>query len=177
VRQGSSKKESNKKESEKTVSWKTVREKKENGVMMSPIFRNSIAVVAGLLVGSVVNMALVTIGPMLVPPPPGVDMTDMDSLARSMDLFGPQHFLFPFLAHALGTLAGSTLAYFMAARNPRLLALGIGAFFLLGGISAARMIPAPTWFVAMDLALAYLPMAGLGIWLGNRLRERKKTDD
>ena len=143
---------------------------------MSPIFRNSVAAVAGLVAGSLVNMALVTIGPMLVPPPPGVDMTDMDSLARSMDLLGPQHFVFPFLAHALGTLVGATLAYFMAARNPRLLALGVGIFFLLGGVGAARMIPAPTWFVVLDLALAYLPMAGLGIWLGRQLRDRKKAD-
>lgn len=144
---------------------------------MSPIFRNSVAAVAGLVAGSVVNMALVTIGPMLVPPPPGVDMTNMDSLAQSIDLLGPQHFVFPFLAHALGTLVGATLAYFMAARNPRLLALGIGIFFLLGGVGAARMIPAPTWFVVLDLALAYLPMAGLGVWLGSRLREQKKTNN
>ena len=31
------------------------------------------------------------------------------------------------------------------------------------------MIPAPGWFIALDLLLAYLPMAGLAIRLGAQL--------
>ena len=38
----------------------------------------------------------------------------------------------------------------------------VGVFFLCGGIMAARMIPAPTWFIAADLLLAYIPFAGFG---------------
>jgi hypothetical protein len=30
------------------------------------------------------------------------------------------------------------------------------------------MIPAPTWFIALDLLAAYLPMAWLGIQIGDR---------
>ena len=41
--------------------------------------------------------------------------------------------------------------------------------FLAGGIAAARMIPAPAWFVVLDLAAAYVPMAFLGALLGRRL--------
>ena len=142
---------------------------------MSPLVKNIVAMLVGLVVGSLVNMALVTLGPVLVPPPAGVDMTDMDSLAQSMHLMGPQHFVFPFLAHALGTLVGATVAFVMAGRNSQLLAFGIGVFFLLGGISAARMIPAPTWFVILDLVFAYLPMAWLATVLGNRFKNRIKT--
>lgn len=144
---------------------------------MSPLVKNAIALLAGLVTGGLVNMALVTIGPVLVPPPAGVDMTDMDSLARSMHLMGPQHFVFPFLAHALGTLAGATLTYLLAARNALFLALGIGVFFLLGGISAARIIPAPTWFVVVDLVFAYLPMAWLATLAGKHLKNSIKTAD
>ena len=143
---------------------------------MSPVVKNIVAMLVGLVAGGLINMALVTIGPMLVPPPAGVDMTDMDSLAQSMHLMGPQHFVFPFLAHALGTLAGAVIAYVMAGRNARLLALGIGVFFLLGGISAARMIPAPTWFIVVDLVFAYLPMAWLATVLGTRVKNRIKRD-
>ena len=143
---------------------------------MSPVLKNVVALLAGLVAGGLVNMALVTIGPMLVPPPAGVDMTDMDFLAQSMHLMGPQHFAFPLLAHALGTLVGATLTFLLAARNSRFLAFGIGVFFLLGGISAARMIPAPTWFVVVDLAMAYLPMAWLGTVLGKRLKKAIKTN-
>jgi hypothetical protein len=41
----------------------------------------------------------------------------------------------------------------------------VGGFFLVGGIAASAMIPAPTWFKALDVVLAYLPMA----WLGGRI--------
>ncbi len=133
------------------------------------------AVVAGLVTGSLVNMALVIIGPVVVPPPPGVDMTDMASLEASMQLLGPQHFVFPLLAHALGTLVGATVCFILAGRNPRLLSVGVGVFFFLGGISVSRMIPAPTWFVVVDLVFAYLPMAGLAIISGNYLTDRIKA--
>ena len=136
---------------------------------MSPIVRNICAVVAGLVLGSLINIALVSLGPVLVPPPAGVDMTSMDSMAQSMHLMRPQHFVFPFLGHALGTLAGATAAFVLAGRNATLLALGVGVFFLVGGISASMMIPAPTWFVVLDLVVAYLPMAWLATILGSRL--------
>src|SRR5262249_37579386 len=45
----------------------------------------------------------------------------------------------------------------------------IGVCFLAGGVAAARMIPAPAWFVVLDLAAAYVPMAFLGTLLGRRI--------
>lgn len=47
-------------------------------------------------------------------------------------------------------------------------AYGIGIAFLAGGITAATMIPAPAWFIAIDLVGAYLPMA----WLALRISRR-----
>jgi hypothetical protein len=35
------------------------------------------------------------------------------------------------------------------------------------------MIPAPTWFIALDLLAAYIPMAWLGIQIGTRLNQTK----
>jgi len=132
---------------------------------LNPVLQSALAVVAAILLGSIVNMALVMIGPALVPPPPGVDMADMDSFAAAVDEMGPLHFLFPFLAHALGTLTACLLVAKFSPRKKSVLAYAMGAFFLLGGITAASMIPAPTWFVAADLLLAYLPMAWLALQL------------
>ena len=42
------------------------------------------------------------------------------------------------------------------------LAMVIGVFFLLGGIYASYLIPAPTWFMALDIIVAYIPMAYFG---------------
>ncbi|TGL88194.1 hypothetical protein EHQ68_10195 [Leptospira congkakensis] len=42
----------------------------------------------------------------IILPPKGADVTTMEGLKASIHLFEPEHFLFPFLAHALGTLVG-----------------------------------------------------------------------
>lgn len=137
---------------------------------MSTVLRNLLAVLAGLLIGSVVNMSLISLSPVLIPPPAGVDVTKAQSLAQGMHLFEPRHFLMPWLAHALGTLAGALAAYLLAARHAQGLAWVVGAIFLCGGIAASFMTPAPAWFIAADLLLAYLPMAWLGARLAARLR-------
>jgi hypothetical protein len=57
--------------------------------------RNLLAVIAGLVVGSVVNMAIITVGPMVIPPPTGVDMSDMDKFAENIKLLEPANFIAP----------------------------------------------------------------------------------
>jgi hypothetical protein len=78
--------------------------------------------------------------------------------------------VFPFLAHALGTFGGATLACGLAPQRSAVPAWAVGVLFLLGGIAAATMLPAPAWFLAIDLLLAYLPAAWLGLRLARRLR-------
>lgn len=133
---------------------------------MNLILRNSVAVVVGVVLGSVVNMALVAVGPSVFPLPAGVDAADPKSLAAGAHLLEPEHFVFPFLAHAAGTLVGAFVAHAIGAGPRSLLSYGIGLLFLAGGIAAAFMIPAPVWFIALDLLVAYLPMAWLGARLG-----------
>ncbi len=137
---------------------------------MPPIMRNLLAVIAGLVVGSVVNMAIITVGPMVIPPPTGVDMSDMDKFAENIKLLGPAHFIAPWLAHALGTLVGAFTAAKVAAGHKMKLALGIGVFFLLGGIMMVSMVGGPVWFAVLDLIGAYLPMGFLGGMLGGAKR-------
>jgi hypothetical protein len=57
----------------------------------------------------------------------------------------------------------------MAATQKAKLAYVIGAVFLCGGVAASFMIPAPAWFIALDLLAAYLPMAWLATRIGARL--------
>ena len=135
---------------------------------MNPIIKNILAALAGVVLGSIVNMALITISSTIIPPPPGVVVTDMESLKSSMHLFEPKHFLFPFLAHAVGTFVGALVAALIAASHKMKFALGIGIFFLAGGIANVFMLPAPMWFNILDLGVAYLPMAYLGGWLATR---------
>ncbi|HAD12507.1 MAG TPA: hypothetical protein DCF33_08715 [Saprospirales bacterium] len=134
---------------------------------MHPIIRNILAVIAGIIVGSIVNMGLIMISGSVIPPPEGGDVTTPEGLKATMHLFQPKHFIFPFLAHALGTLAGAFLAAKLAANNHMKFALVIGGFFLLGGIASVFMLSGPMWFNVLDLVAAYIPMAYLGgKWAG-----------
>jgi hypothetical protein len=135
------------------------------------LLRNALAILAGIAIGGSINMALITLSPSLIPPPAGVDVNNAESLSKAMHLFEPRHFVMPFLAHAVGTLAGALAAYLIAATYRAQMAYVIGAVFLCGGVAASFMIPAPTWFIALDLLAAYLPMAWLGIRMGTRMTQ------
>lgn len=137
---------------------------------MNPIIRNVLAVIAGLVVGSVVNMGIISISGSIIPPPEGADVTTMDGLKTSMHLFEPRHFIFPFLAHALGTLAGAIVAGLLAATHKMKFAISIGLFFMIGGIINTFMLPSPVWFTAVDLVGAYIPMG----WIGGKIVSGKK---
>jgi hypothetical protein len=137
---------------------------------MQDRIRFALALVTGLVLGSVVNMAIITLGPTLIPPPPGADMTTAEGLKAAMPLLEPRHFVTPFLAHALGTFMGALAGVRIAASRRAMVAYIIGIVFLCGGIAASFMIPAPTWFIALDLIAAYGPMAWLALRLGDRTR-------
>ncbi len=140
---------------------------------MPNLLRNALALLAGIVIGGGVNSALVALSPSLIPPPAGVDVNSAESLRNAMHLFEPRHFIMPFLAHALGALAGALAAYLIAASYKTRIAYVIGVVFLCGGVVASFMIPAPTWFIALDLLAAYLPMAWLGIQIGARMQHGK----
>ena len=136
---------------------------------MNPIIKNIVAVVAGLIVGSIVNMAIVMVSGSIIPPPPGGDITTMEGLKATMHLFQPRNFIFPFLAHAIGTLVGALVTVKIAATSKLLMAMTIGLFFLVGGIINSIMLGGPAWFTAVDLIIAYIPMAYLAWKLDTKL--------
>ena len=92
-------------------------------------------------------------------------MTTVEGLTAAMPRLEAKHFVFPFLAHALGTLVAALVAVLIAVSHKMKIAFGIGGLFLVGGIAASMMIPAPAWFIALDLVVAYIPMA----WIGGKL--------
>ena len=135
---------------------------------MRRVIRLILAIVAGLLIGSVVNMSLIMISGSVIPPPAGANVTTTEGLKASMHLFEPRHFIFPCLAHSLGTFVGALVATMLTPNRTSGPAYVVGFAFLLGGIASVYMLPAPLWFSALDIVAAYLPMA----WLGHRLASR-----
>ena len=138
---------------------------------MNPILKNILGIVAGLIVGSIVNMGIIMISGSIIPPPEGADVTTMEGLKNSIHLFENKHYIFPFLAHALGALVGAFVAAKIGASHKMTLAIVVGLFFLVGGVINVLSLPAPMWFNILDLAGAYLPMA----WLGGKLGSKSKA--
>jgi hypothetical protein len=138
--------------------------------------RNMIAILVGFLVGSLVNMAIVGIGPKLIPLPDGVDLTDAEKIKESIQLLKPIHFLSPWLAHAMGTLVGAFVAAWIALNKKLVIAMIVAGLFLLGGITMVWMVGGPMWFILLDLLGAYVPMAYMGWFLADRWKTHHRLN-
>jgi hypothetical protein len=129
------------------------------------ILRNVLAVLVGAAVCLFLNGLLLGLMMKVIPPPSGFDPAN----ASTYSLLQASHLMAPFIAHAVPSFVGGLIAALIAASRKMTFALVVGGFHLIGGIAAAFMIPAPAWFVALDLLVAYLPMA----WLGGRVITRR----
>jgi hypothetical protein len=128
---------------------------------MNPILRNILAVLAGTAACLFLNGLLLDAMMRLIGTPEGFDPNDLSTFT----LLRGKHYLSPFIAHAVPSLVGGAIAAVIAASRRMSMALTVGGLHLVGGIAAAFMIPAPAWFIVVDLVVAYLPMA----WLGGRI--------
>jgi hypothetical protein len=134
---------------------------------MANLPRILFAVLCGIAAGGVAHFTLLAGGQRLISLPAGFNTSHVSTLAAASPL-EPRHFLFPFLAHATGTLVGAAVAWSLAGERRAHAGYAVAALFLVGGLTAAQLTTVPPWFVAVDLPLAYFPMA----WLGNRIGHR-----
>ena len=128
---------------------------------MNSIIKNILALIGGGLVAMVVNMGLIITGNQLIPFSENINPMN----AMNWEI---KYFIFPFLAHAIGTLSGAFIAAKFAASYHMIFSICIGIFFLSGGISMVFILPAPIWFIVIDLVFAYLPMGWLGWKISNK---------
>lgn len=127
--------------------------------------RDTFLFVAALVIGMCVNMALIYVGIYLVPLPDGVDINTREGLKAALPLLEFSHFVFPYLAHAMGTFTGAYCIVRWASIHKQRRALVVGAVFFIGGCINMVEMPSPYWFLVADLTLAYFPMA----WLAYRI--------
>ena len=52
--------------------------------MTNPIVRNIVALIAGIVIGGLVNMGIIMISGSIIPPPEGADVTTTEGLKASM---------------------------------------------------------------------------------------------
>jgi hypothetical protein len=133
------------------------------------ILKRTIVILLSIFIGAQVNGAFLTLGTNLIPPPEGCNLNTMDGLKAAVPFLEAKHYLFPFLAHAIGTLISAVLITRFLKSQQFVFAMMAGVLFLIAGISMVIMLPGtPIWFVLVDLIVAYIPMA----YLGNKIASR-----
>lgn len=135
---------------------------------MKKIIFNLLGLILGLVIGSFANGMIVNLGHSVFPLPAGTDLNSMEGFTEAVKLFTWKDYIFPFLAHALGTFLAAIIAVRIAQSHHGLWASIIGGLFFLGGLYMVLILPAPFWFNVTDLLLAYFPMAYLGYRWGKR---------
>ena len=126
------------------------------------MMRNILAVFAGLVVGSFLNMGIIQLNTLvLFPAPEGMDMSDTEQLAAHIATLPAAAFVVVIAAHLTQAFAGGWVAARLAASQPRRLAMVVGALSLVGGVAAFFMFESPTWMlVELPLYLAVAWAAG-----------------
>ena len=127
---------------------------------MKQTLKNIAIVILGIIVGMIVNIGLIILGGTILPPSENFEPMN----AMNWDF---KYFIFPFLAHSIGTLSGALIVSKLSNKSSIILPLIVGLYFLMGGIYMITILPAPMWFVLLDVILGYIPMALLGWKLTN----------
>ncbi len=122
---------------------------------MKKILKNIGIITFGIIIGMIINIGLIILGGMIIPPADNFEPMN----AVNWDL---KYFIFPFLAHTMGTFSGAFIVSKLSKKTNIILPLIVGFYFLLGGIYMMTILPAPIWFILLDITGGYIPMALLG---------------
>lgn len=132
------------------------------------MLRNVAGVVAGILLGSVSNMALISLHTVLFPMPPGTTPDDPEAFKAYIASLPVAAFVIPFLAHFSQVVVGGLVASKVGKAAPWKQVGVIGALTILGSVLTNLSIQPPAW-TWLELPL-YLPVIWGIIRLAERLR-------
>lgn len=135
------------------------------------MIRNALAVVVGMIVGMVANMALIFLNLVFYPMPEGVEMADQEAMSAYFERLPATAFLLPIVAHLAQAFVGGLIAARMGASRPVMLAMIVGTLSMVGGIVNLMTPGIPTW-MAVELPF-YLVVA----WQAGKMVERSRGDE
>ena len=132
--------------------------------------RNVGAVIVGLVVGMLINMALVMLNAyVLFPMPEGTDMSNPDQMNAYVSTLPAVAFLVVLAAHLAQSFVGGWVAARLCASKPMWMAMIIGVVSLIAGVVNAMQIRGPAWlYIEFPL---YLVVA----WLAGRMEVRRRA--
>lgn len=131
--------------------------------MASPVIRRVAGVIAGVVAAGAVVAVVESIGHMMFPPPPGIDLANPADQARLMSVIPLGAKLAVVAAWFLGALAGCWAAL-------RVAQWGLAVWLVAGvmtilSVLTTQMFPHPLWMVLAALALP--PLAAFAVLRGS----------
>ena len=125
------------------------------------MLRNIGAVIAGLIIGMALNMAIAMLNMFFFPMPEGVSMQDQEAFSAWASALPETAFILPVVAHLAQAFFGGWAAARLGASVPMRLAMIIGVLSLLAGIYNAVSLEIPTWmWIEMPFYLVLAWVAG-----------------
>ncbi len=137
---------------------------------MKNLFRNILALLAGIVAGGVAIALIQALNARLFPPPAGLDFRDQAAAAKYMGTLPVGAFLMVLLSY----LIGFTLAVFLAIRlslsSPERQGLLATMFFGAASVMNLMSLPHPMWFWIANLVVLMV-----AAWLGGILGRKKDS--
>ncbi len=125
------------------------------------MLRNIAAVIFGLIVGSIVNLALLQLNLVLFPLPEGVELEDTERMREVVQGMPPKAWVLILAAHLGQAFVGGWFAARLGKSHPLRLALIVGSLSLVGGMANAILLATPAWtWAEMPFYLVFAWVAG-----------------
>ena len=128
------------------------------------MIRNIIAVVVGVIVGMVFNMAVVILNTaVLFPVPEGFNWNDPEAVGAYFTDLPLTAFLVVLVAHLGQAFFGGLVAALISRNAAMTVAMIIGVLSMLAGIANMMMVPNPAWM------WIEVPLYLVAAWLAGRI--------
>jgi len=137
---------------------------------MKDVFRNTLAALAGALVGMLLIGISDFIGTRLAPPAVGIDRQNQAAVAAYVASVPVHVFLAVLSGYFIAVLTGAFLAGRFSSEGGTRQAVMVTLLFLVASALRARGSPYPTWFIAANFALV-----ALGGWLAVIMLARRRS--
>ena len=135
------------------------------------MLRKILAVLAGIVAGSVIIFLTEMLGHTVYPLPEGIDIKNPESIKDYIETAPVGAFLMVILGWVFGSLTAGFVATIIAPDDYARYGMICGVILLAMGIANMAMIPHPAWMWVLGI-LVFLPFAWLGYKLGLRARKR-----
>ncbi len=127
------------------------------------MWRNILAVVAGIIAGIIAIMIVEGFSHFLFPYPEGLDYKDKVALAQYIKTLPAGALLLVALAWASGSFVAAVVTTLIAREKQLQLSILDGAILMIFGIINMLRYPHPVWFWILGIAV-FIPFAYLGYY-------------